>query len=62
MTGSGHCALVDEDEDTHCPCHVGCKALGNAAHDGDFCAEEDDCEIGGEVTDAEEDIEQRINH
>jgi len=45
-----------------CPCHVGCNALGNAAHEGDWCLDDDECGLGGEVNDAEEDIEDRINH
>jgi hypothetical protein len=61
MAGSGSCSFSNS-EDTHCPCHVGCKALGNAAHEGDWCLEDDECGLGGEINDAEEDIEERINH
>lgn len=61
MNGDGHCEYENE-WDTHCPCKVGCKALGNEAHDGDWCLEDDECGLGGEVNDAEDDIEERINH
>lgn len=61
ITGQGSCAFADE-HDTDCPCHTGCKALGNDARDGDWCLEKDDCGLGGVVDDADEDIEARINH
>ena len=61
MDGEGSCDF-DHEAETHCPCHVGCKALGNAAHEGDWCLEGDECGVGEEVDDAEEDIELRINH